>query len=106
MEQALQDLWPLMEQAGLQVASIQYNGDISACLDIERRPELIFGNVREDNLLDIWKNEFKIYREHKENKSKTCKDCEHKENCQGGGYHTWDFERNEPRICMLKELQK
>ena len=97
--------WYFFCRAGLQVASIQYNGDISACLDIERRPELTFGNIREDNLLDIWKDEFKIYREHKENKSKTCKECEHKENCQGGGYHTWDFDRNEPRICMIKELQ-
>ena len=45
--------WYFFCRAGLQVASIQYNGDISACLDIERRPELIFGNIREDNLLDI-----------------------------------------------------
>ncbi|MEE1078832.1 MAG: radical SAM protein [Agathobacter sp.] len=97
--------WYFFCRAGLHVASIQYNGDISACLDIERRPELVFGNVRKDHLLEIWENEFKIYREHKENKSKTCKKCEHKDNCQGGGYHTWDFDKNEPLICMMKELQ-
>ncbi|MGN0342374.1 MAG: radical SAM protein [Roseburia sp.] len=96
--------WYFFCRAGLHVASIQYNGDISACLDVERRPELTFGNIRKDNLLDIWKNEFKIYREHKENKSETCSVCEHRENCQGGGYHTWDFDKNEPRICMVREL--
>lgn len=96
--------WYYFCRAGLQVASIQYNGDISACLDIERRPELTYGNVREHRLLDAWKREFHIFREHKEEKSQNCRECEHKENCQGGGYHTWDFDKNEPRICMVKEL--
>jgi radical SAM protein with 4Fe4S-binding SPASM domain len=96
--------WYFCCRAGLSVASIQYNGDITACLDIERRPELVFGNVRENNLLDTWKNGFGVYRQHKENTSPKCKDCKHKENCQGGGFHTWNFDTNEPRICMLEEL--
>lgn len=97
--------WYFFCRAGLQVASIQYNGDISACLDIERRPELTYGNVRDNKLLETWKSKFQIYRENKEAKSKTCRNCEHKDNCQGGGYHTWDFDKNEPRICMLEELK-
>lgn len=96
--------WYYFCRAGLHLASIQYNGDITACLDIERRPELIFGNVRNNNFLDVWKNEFKIFREHKEEKSSICKSCEHKENCQGGGYHTWNYDNNEPMICMIHEL--
>lgn len=96
--------WYYFCRAGLQVASIQYNGDITACLDIERRPELVFGNVRTDSLLSVWEKGFGIFREHKEENSETCKNCEHKENCQGGGYHTWDFDKKEPRICMIKEL--
>lgn len=97
--------WYYFCRAGVQVASIQYNGDISACLDIERRPELIFGNVRKDNLLDIWQTRFEPYRTPKYVKSTKCSDCEHRDNCQGGGYHTWDFDKNEPRICMLEQLE-
>jgi len=97
--------WYYFCRAGLEVASIQYNGDISACLDIERRDELVFGNVREDDFYTIWKNKFEIFRQHKEEKSEKCSTCEHKENCQGGGYHTWDFDKNEPRLCMIEQLK-
>lgn len=96
--------WYYFCGAGIKVASIQYNGDISACLDIERRPDLIYGNVRTDNLLDIWKTKFEIFRIDKTEKSEKCKNCEHRNNCQGGGYHTWNFDKNEPRICMLEQL--
>ncbi|MCR5468703.1 MAG: radical SAM protein [Lachnospiraceae bacterium] len=96
--------WYFFCRAGLQVASIQYNGDISACLDIERRPELTFGNVRKDNLYSVWKNEFKIFREPRIQNSKHCKACSEREYCGGSGFHTWDFNRNEPKICMFEEL--
>ncbi|MCR5272754.1 MAG: radical SAM protein [Lachnospiraceae bacterium] len=96
--------WYFFCRAGIQVASIQYNGDICACLDIERRPEFNYGNIKKDRIYDVWKNGFRVFREHKEEKSEMCKKCPEKENCQGGGYHTWDFETNNPRICMPKEL--
>lgn len=92
--------WYYFCQAGITVASIQYNGNISACLDIERRPDLTFGNIRQDDFYDKWLNSFQIYRQDKEKLSNKCKDCEAKNNCHGGGYHTWDFDVNEPRVCM------
>lgn len=97
--------WYYNCRAGIQVASIQYNGDISACLDIERRPELTYGNIRENDFYYVWKTRFEAYRRHKEEDSKKCSVCRHKENCQGGGYHTWDFDNNEPRLCMLSQLE-
>lgn len=96
--------WYFQCRAGVSVASIQYNGDISACLDIERRPELTYGNIRERDFYEAWLSEFQIFRTPKIENSMTCKDCKHAVNCKGGGFHTWDFDRNEPRICMLKEL--
>lgn len=98
--------WYFQCQAGTSVASIQYNGDITACLDIERRPELVFGNVLKDNLYDTWRNEFKIFRQKKAHQSTKCKDCKHLENCDGEGWHTWNFDTHEPRICMLEKLNK
>ena len=97
--------WYYFCRAGVHVASIQYNGDISACLDIERRPELIYGNVRNDNLLDIWNTRFEHFRTRKDAKRTKCSKCEHRDYCEGGGYHTWDFDKNEPRICMIEQLE-
>lgn len=45
--------WYFVCRAGISVASIQYNSDISVCLDIERRSELICGNIRKDNFYQI-----------------------------------------------------
>lgn len=97
--------WYFSCRAGISIASIQYNGNISACLDIERRPELTYGNIREDNLYDTWLNGFDIFRKDKSLDSKVCRDCEERENCQGGGYHTWDFDKHIPRICMLDMME-
>lgn len=94
--------WYYMCQAGICVASIQYNGDITACLDIERRPELVFGNVRKDLVYDVWMHKFEPFRDTTKTwNSTTCKDCKHKANCDGGGWHTWNFDTHEPRLCML-----
>ena len=93
--------WYFMCQAGIKVASVQYNGNISACLDIERRPELTFGNIRKDDFLDVWKNSFKIFRQDKELLSEKCKNCSDAKNCHGNGWHTWDFDNNEPRVCYF-----
>jgi len=95
--------WYYLCGAGIKVASIQYNGDISACLDIQRDERLTFGNIRKDNLYDIWKNKFEIFRTEKSLTSSKCKDCKDRLNCDGNGWHTWDFDSNEPKICM-KEL--
>lgn len=96
--------WFFFCKAGLQLAAIQYDGTIGACLDIERRKDLSYGNVRTDRILKVWKERFEVFREHKADKSTKCKNCVHKKNCQGGGYHTWDFDRNEPKICMLEMI--
>ena len=43
------------------MASILSNGDIFVCPNVERRPELIQGNIKKDNFVDIWENKFKIF---------------------------------------------
>ena len=75
-------------------------------MDIERRPELVFGNIRKDNLLNVWDNKFEIFRKPKANLSEKCRICEHKDRCDGNGWHTWDYDKNEPKICMLEEISK
>lgn len=98
--------WYFMCGAGTEVASITYNGDIGACLDIERRPETTMGNIRKDDFLEVWQNKFQIFRQNRALKSEKCKDCPEKRFCAGGGFHTWNIDENEPRICMAQEIGK
>ena len=76
------------------------NGDVGACLDIERRPETIQGNGYKDRFTDIWRDRFEIFRQPISRLNATCRDCEHEKYCAGGAAHSWDFDKNEQRICM------
>ena len=98
--------WYFFCQCGLKVAAIQYNGNITGCLDIERRPELVFGNIRTDNFYDVWLNKFSIFRQNKEDLSSKCSECDAKGNCHGSGWHTWNFDTNEPIECLYKRFNK
>lgn len=88
--------------AGTQVASIMANGDIGACLDIERRPELIQGNAYRDDFIDVWENRFSQFRYDRTDVSTMCRNCEHRCVCMGDSAHTWDYEHNEPGYCIKK----
>lgn len=89
--------------SGIMVASILCNGDIFSCVDIERRPELVQGNILNDRFSDVWKNRFEIFREEKSDKCSECINCVEKEFCRGDSGHTWDYENNCPQFCILRE---
>lgn len=82
---------------GKVVASILSNGDIFACPNVPRLPQLIQGNIKTDKFSEIWKNKFLIYRERPLNES--CNKCEYKKYCNGDSFHTWNFEENKPNFC-------
>lgn len=84
--------------AGKEVASIMSNGDITACLDIERRPEFVMGNIFKDKFKDVWENGFQIFR--KGLSCENCEKCGEFEFCKGGAYHTWNFNENRPDVCF------
>lgn len=86
--------------AGINVAGILCNCDIYSCFDIERRPELVQGNIKMDNFVDVWENRFQIYRKDRTLECSMCKECEDKFVCGADSYHTWDFEKQEPKICF------
>lgn len=91
--------------AGILTASVRSNGDICACLDIENRPELVQGNIRTDDFMDIWLNRFQAFRRDRTEDCAKCMECSERFLCGGDSTHTWDFERNEPLLC-LQDLQK
>lgn len=92
--------------AGTFVASIMANGDIGACLDIERQSDLIQGNIFEDDFMDVWINKFQVFRADRTEKSLKCNKCDMNEMCLGDSAHTWDFVNNEPRLCLYNEFNR
>ncbi len=92
--------WYFLCTAGLYTASITANGDIIACLDIERRPEFVQGNILKDRFSDVWNNKFQIFRRDLADDNEKCSNCDQKNFCHGGSYHSWDFDKNEPQLCF------
>ena len=90
---------------GLTIASILSNGDIFVCPNVERRKELIMGNIRKDSFVDVWENKFELCRRKRATKNDKCMKCADYKYCGGDSFHTWDFDNKEPRIC-LKEIMK
>ncbi|MFI3141558.1 MAG: radical SAM protein [Clostridia bacterium] len=90
--------------SGIYVASILCNGDIFSCLDIERRSDLIQGNVKNDSFIDIWENKFQVFRRDRTNDCEMCSNCSDKKYCMADSTHTWDFENNAPKICFKNNI--
>ena len=68
------------------LGSILYNGDIFVCPNVERRPELIQGNVRKDNFVEIWENKFEFFRNLEKFKCGKCDKCE-----EGWSFSSWEL---------------
>ena len=86
--------------------TILYNGDIVGCPDIERRPELVQGNIKNEKFSDIWKNEFKWFRDVNKLKNPECENCENWDFCKGDGTHTYNFDEHKPNLCVYKLLKE
>ena len=91
---------------GYWVASVLSNGDVFGCPDIERRPELIQGNIRERKFSDIWEHEFKLYRKINRTSNSKCKKCPDWKSCLGDAFHTWDWDEKRPNFCVREIFKK
>lgn len=92
--------------AGTTVASILCNGDIYGCLDIERRPELVQGNIKTDRFSKVWYQGFQQYRRDRSELCEDCMNCPEREYCGGDSMHTWDFDKNEPKLCLWRDVNE
>lgn len=91
--------------AGFITASILYNGDIYVCPSVERRKELVQGNVKTDDLVDVWENKFKWFRNLDKLKCKECANCQDWKYCLGGSLHNWDFDNKTQKLCLNRILE-
>ncbi len=96
--------WYFICGAGVYTASITSSGDIIACLDIERRPELVQGNILKDSLKDVWEKKFGVFRRNLSDDNEKCRSCEDCRFCHGGAFHSWDFDKCEPMVCFKGTL--
>lgn len=92
--------WYFLCTAGLYTASIMCNGNITACLDIERRPEFVQGNVKRDRFSEVWLNKFKEFRRDLSDTAEMCRSCEHAPFCHGGAFHSYNFDEQRPEVCF------
>lgn len=96
--------WYFLCNAGIYTASVMANGDIGACLDIERRPELIYGNILRDDFTEVWKHGFGAFRRSLSEENETCRTCKEREFCDGGAFHSWDYDKKKPKVCFKGTL--
>lgn len=92
--------WYFLCTAGLYTASITANGDIIACLDIERRPEFVQGNILKDRFSEVWRDRFEIFRRDLDDENEKCRSCPEKGFCHGDSYHSWNFDEHKPNLCF------
>ncbi len=74
--------------AGIRTAGVLADGAIGACPDIDRH--FCEGNIRTDDLVQVWENGFARYRDRRWMKVGRCEDCDRWRLCQGGGLHYFD----------------
>lgn len=91
-----------MCNAGITVASIRVNGDISGCTSV--RGNYAQGNIYKDSFWDVWQNRFAPFRNREWTKSGECKECKVWEFCRGGGMHLRD-ENGELMYCHYNMLK-
>ena len=92
--------WYFLCNAGIYTAGIMANGDVGACLDIERNQRTIQGNILETPFTKIWNERFEIFRQPLSGMCEGCKGCAYERYCAGGAHHSYDYENNQQRICM------
>lgn len=93
--------YPFFCQAGINVASILNDGSISGCLSI--RSNYNQGNIYKNNFVNVWNNDFQIYRDRSWMKNGECSTCKMWKYCDGNGMHLRD-ENGELLLCNLPKL--
>lgn len=90
--------------AGIWAASVLSNGDIFVCPNVERRADLIQGNIKRDSFSKVWDEGFEYFRNRP--LPDECKGCAYEKDCAGDSLHTFDFDTQSPRFCYKRIFKK
>ena len=89
--------------AGIGIASIRVNGDISGCTSV--RANFTQGNIYHDNFWDVWQNRFEKFRNREWTKKGKCADCKMWQYCEGSGMHLYDDDEN-LLVCHYNRIKR
>ena len=95
--------YPFFCGAGINTASVRYDGAISGCLSIRSRFDQ--GNIYNDNFMDVWNNRFGVFRNREWMKQGTCSNCKVWNFCRGGAMHLREA-GGEMSACSYHKLQQ
>lgn len=95
--------YPFFCGAGINTASVRYDGAISGCLSIRSRFDQ--GNIYNDNFMDVWNNRFGVFRNREWMKQGTCSNCKVWNFCRGGAMHLREA-GGEMLACSYHKLQQ
>lgn len=90
---------PYFCRAGISIGSVLCDGSIAACPNIPR--SLVQGNLREDDLLEVWERRFQPFRDRSWMRRGPCVGCGEWSRCQGNSLHLWDEEAGETACCTF-----
>ncbi|WP_294082195.1 TIGR04133 family radical SAM/SPASM protein [Proteiniphilum sp. UBA5384] len=93
---------PFFCQAGINIASILANGDISACSGLSGN--YVQGNIYQDDFWTTWNTRFQIMRDRSWTKTGKCASCKSYKYCQGNGLHFRDEKTGKLLQCHLEML--
>jgi radical SAM enzyme (rSAM/lipoprotein system) len=91
-----------MCNAGISVASIRVNGDISGCTSV--RANYTQGNIYRDSFWEVWQNRFQPFRNREWAHKDECAECKVWGFCRGGGMHLRDDD-GKLMYCHYKMLK-
>jgi len=91
-------------QTGLYAAALLYDGKISACPHLPRNLS-VQGDALRQRFGDVWKNEFKLFRDRGWCKLGKCLKCDQWEYCRGGPMHYRDIAGNMKK-CLYDEIME
>ena len=88
--------------AGVTVASIRVNGDISGCTSV--RANYTQGNIYRDSFWEVWSKRFEKFRNRDWTRQGECAKCKVWKFCRGGGMHLRD-DNGELMYCHYNMLK-
>lgn len=95
---------PFFCQAGIHIASVLANGDISACPSL--RGDYVQGNIYKDDFWTVWNARYQVMRDRRWTKTGKCATCKSYKFCQGNGLHLRDEKTGELLHCHLEMMGK
>jgi radical SAM protein with 4Fe4S-binding SPASM domain len=88
---------PYFCRAGISIASILCDGAIAVCPNVSR--SLVQGNVRTDDLGEVWEHGFLPHRDRRWLRKGACAACSDFGRCQGNSLHLYDDAAGGPSFC-------